>query len=80
METIPIQVTVLLVGGLYVPFATLYIALSVLVCRTIYIVTYVSGGPNKRLIGAIGERLPMYGLTAYLFGSMAYRYVTTGAL
>ena len=60
VEMLPVIVTTLVLGGLFVPKVTMYVAIVNAIARIIYTVMYVSKGSNSRFIGAVGGSLPLY--------------------
>ena len=72
VESMPQIICILLISGLYFPMATLGIAALNCVTRPIYIVQYLNGGPNKRILGAVSGSAPLYALGLATFGKIAY--------
>lgn len=53
VEWIATNLTLLLIGGLYLPILSASVGLGIIVSRFIYAAGYTNGGPSRRLIGAL---------------------------
>ena len=62
VEMLPLLLTFLVLGGLVIPKAAMYIGFINGLARIVYTIMYVSCGSNSRALGAIAGSLPMYGL------------------
>ena len=60
MESLPFMITFLVLGGLVLPLAAMYIGFISAAARIVYTVTYVNWGSNSRVIGVIAGSLPIY--------------------
>ena len=60
VEMLPVIVMTLVLGGLFVPKVTMYVAILNCIARIIYTVMYVTKGSNNRYVGAIAGSLPLY--------------------
>ena len=60
VEMLPVIVFTLVIGGLFLPRVTMWVAIINAVARIIYTVMYVSKGSNSRALGAIAGSLPLY--------------------
>ena len=54
--------TFLVLGGLVLPKAAMYIGFINAAARIVYTIMYVNYGSNYRVIGAVSGSLPLYGL------------------
>ena len=52
--------TFLVIGGLVLPKAAMYIGFINAAARIVYTIMYVSCGANARVIGAVSGSLPLY--------------------
>jgi len=62
VEMLPLILTFLVLGGLVLPKAAMYIGFINAAARIVYTVTYVAYGANSRIVGAVAGSLPLYGL------------------
>ena len=62
LEMAPTTLVWLFCAGVYFPIPAAIIGLLVIILRIIYSVGYVKGGPQGRLIGALGNDLALLGL------------------
>ena len=57
---LPVIVFTLVLGGLFLPKVTMWVAIVNAFARIIYTVMYVAKGSNSRVIGAVAGSLPLY--------------------
>ena len=76
VESLPSIVSILLICGLIYPLATAIIGAINCVTRIIYILMYLQGGPNQRIIGAVGGSGPLYGLALLSFCTLCYQIMS----
>ena len=60
VEMLPVIVTTLVLGGLFLPRVTMWVSIVNAFARIIYTVMYVAKGSNSRVIGAVAGSLPLY--------------------
>ena len=60
VESLPQILGIILVSGVFYPQVTLIVAVINCLARPLYIYQYLNGGPNKRILGAVGGSLPLY--------------------
>ena len=72
VESMPQAMCFLLVGAFVFPQIALGIGALNCLTRPLYIKQYLSGGPNERILGAIGGSLPLYLLGWASFAKIAY--------
>ena len=70
VESLPLMLVILLVAGLYFPFATAAVGLFNTFTRLVYICMYVKKGSDARVIGAVAGSGPLYLLGLITFGAM----------
>ena len=62
VEMLPLILTFLVLGGLVLPKAAMYIGFINAAARIVYTLSYIQCGANSRVIGAVAGSLPLYGL------------------
>ena len=62
IETLPVILIILGVGGLFLPLLTAIVAWLNVVFRMVYTICYAKNGPTARLWGVFGGPLPLYAL------------------
>lgn len=62
VEQLPMVLTFLVLGGLVLPKAAMYIGFINAAARIVYTIMYANYGSNYRVIGAVSGSLPLYGL------------------
>jgi uncharacterized membrane protein YecN with MAPEG domain len=62
VEMLPIFLVFLVLGGLVLPKAAMYVGFINAAARLVYTVMYSKYGADSRVIGAVAGSLPMYGL------------------
>lgn len=62
VEMLPLILTFLVLGGLVLPKAAMYIGFINAAARIVYTIMYTKYGANSRALGAIAGSLPLYGL------------------
>ena len=60
VEMMPIIVGTLVLGGLFLPKVTMWVAIINTIARLVYTVMYVNKGSNSRILGAVAGSLPLY--------------------
>ena len=60
IEMLPVILTILCIGGLFLPKITMWVGFINAGARIIYAIMYVKKGSNARVIGAVGGSLPLY--------------------
>ena len=60
VEMLPVIVFTLVLGGLFLPRVTMWVAIVNAIARIIYTVMYATKGSNSRIIGAVAGSLPLY--------------------
>ena len=75
VESLPSIVSILMICGLIYPLATAIIGAINCITRLLYVVMYLSGGPNQRIIGAVGGSGPLYGLAIVSFCTLCYQII-----
>ena len=60
VEMLPLILTTLVLGGLFVPVVTMWVAIVNTAARIIYSYMYMTKGPNSRILGAVAGSLPLY--------------------
>ena len=60
VEMLPVIVFTLVLGGLFLPRVTMWVAIANAIARIIYTVMYATKGSNSRIIGAVAGSLPLY--------------------
>ena len=78
VESIPLMLTILLIGGLYLPLITMIVAYLNVGTRALYCIMYVAKGSNARVIGAVAGSLPLYLLGFATFGIAVYQAFENG--
>ena len=70
VEGLPLTLTVLLVGGLFLPVITTIVGFVVAGARLVYTIMYLTTGSDARKIGSILGNLPLYllMLTNFVYG------------
>ena len=66
VEMLPICVVTFIVGGIFVPKVTMYVAIIQAVARLIYTFMYLAKGSNSRYLGAISGSIPLYVLLIWI--------------
>ena len=59
-EMLPVILVTLVLGGLFVPQVTMWVAIINTIARAIYATMYISKGSDSRVLGAVGGSLPLY--------------------
>ena len=72
IESMPQAICFLIVGAFAFPKIALGVGALNCLTRPLYVKNYLSGGPNKRLLGAVGGSLPLYLLGWASFAKIAY--------
>ena len=75
VEMLPIILLTLVLGGVFVPVVTMWVAIVNTLARLIYTFMYVSKGSNSRVLGAVAGSLPLYVIliwTVIKLGTMAF--------
>ena len=75
VESLPSIVSILMICGLIYPLATAIIGAINCITRLLYVVMYLSGGPNQRIIGAVGGSGPLYGLAIVSICTLCYQII-----
>ena len=60
VEMLPLILFTLVLGGLFVPKVTMWVAIINTVARIIYTYMYMTKGADSRVIGAVAGQLPIY--------------------
>ena len=60
VEMLPVILFTLILGGLFVPVVTMWVAIVNTVARLIYTYSYLTKGSNSRYLGAVAGSLPLY--------------------
>ena len=60
IESMPQAICFLIVGAFAYPKIALGVGALNCLTRPLYVKNYLSGGPNKRILGAVGGSLPLY--------------------
>ena len=60
VEMLPIIVGTLVLGGIFLPRVTMWVAIVNTIARIVYTVMYVQKGSNNRILGAVAGSLPLY--------------------
>ena len=66
VETLPMILTAIMVGGLIVPDIAFYVAWVNVVFRIVYLVGYVLKGPNFRMFGVLTATLSVWVMLGYI--------------
>ena len=67
IEMLPIMLTTLCIGGLFLPKISMWVGFIMAGARIIYGVMYKAYGSDARVIGAVSGSLPMYLLAIATF-------------
>ena len=75
VESLPQILIFLLISGLYFPDAALAVGVINCIARPVYIYSYMKGGPNARILGAVGGGAPLYTLGMVTMGKICMDYI-----
>ena len=67
VEMLPLIVTTLVIGGLFVPRVAMWVSIIHATARILYTCMYALKGGNSRIIGAVSGSLPLYILLIWTF-------------
>ena len=77
VESMPILMVYILIGGLVFPQVSMYIGFVNCVSRPVYIYGYKAKGGNGRIAGAVFGQLPVYLLGLASLGTLIHRIATS---
>ena len=60
VEFLPLMVTTLVIGGLFVPVVTMVVAIINALARIIYTIMYATKGSDNRVLAALTGNIPIY--------------------
>ena len=67
IEMLPAILTIICIGGLFLPKITMYVAFINAGARILYSIMYATRGGNSRVLGAVAGSLPLYCLALATF-------------